>query len=123
MKNVSSLLAGALLLVSVAPAAMAAAKTVTVKGTLIDMKCYSAAGVTSRKHGMTCGKACLSSGIPAGILVGKKAWTLATPSAPLANYVGLKIKAVGTPDAADHVFIPTKIYYWDHKMGMWMIVK
>ncbi len=120
MNKYQTLLAGAVVLASAIPVI---GKTVTVKGTLLDMKCYSAMGVTSRKHGMTCGKSCLESGIPAGILVKGVAWTLATPPQPLADYVGDMVKVTGKADAKDHVFIPTKIMYWSHKMSMWMKVK
>jgi hypothetical protein len=120
MNKLQTILAGAVVLASAVPVI---GKTVTVKGILLDMKCYTAMGMTSRKHGMTCGKSCLESGIPAGILVGKTAWTLATPPQPLAPYVGDKVKVTGTADAKDHVFIPTKIMYWSHKMSMWMKVK
>ena len=33
----------------------ATVKSVTVKGQLLDMKCYSALGATGRAHGKTCG--------------------------------------------------------------------
>lgn len=120
MNKLQTLLAGAVVLASAVPVI---GKTVTVKGILLDMKCYTSMGMTSRKHGMTCGKSCLESGIPAGILVGKTAWTLACPSKPLADYVGDKVKVTGTAYAKDHIFIPTKIMYWSHKMSMWMKVK
>lgn len=120
MNKLQTILTGAVVLASAAPVI---GKAVTYKGILLDMKCYSTLGVTSRQHGMTCGKACLQSGIPAGILVGKTAWVLATPSQPLADYVGDKVKVTGTADAADHVIVPTKIMYWSHKMSMWMKIK
>ena len=117
-KILSSVLAAAIAVTALTGSAMAASLTpVTVKGTLLDMKCYSAAGVTSRKHGMGCGKMCLKEGIPAGILVNGKAWVLATNSKKLADYVGLKIKVVGKANAKDDILIPTSIKVWTH--GMW----
>lgn len=117
-KYLTSFLAAAVAVTALTGSAFAAKlPTVTVKGTLLDMKCYSALGVTSRKHGMGCGKTCLSEGLPAGILVHGKAWTLATNSRKLADYVGLKIKVTGQADAKDSIVIPTSIKVWVH--GMW----
>ena len=96
-------------------------KSVTVKGQLLDMKCYSALGATGRAHGKTCGKKCLASGIPAGILMKGKAWTLLTNPAPLAAYVGKTIKVKGKMDPADDTIFPMKI--WWKMGGMWMAVK
>ncbi len=101
-------------------AAAVASRRLTVRGVLLDMACYTRAGVTSRPHGKTCGRACLASGIPAGVLVAGKAWTLVTNPKPLANYVGLMVKVVGQEDAATQTIFPAKIY---RKMGkMWMAV-
>jgi hypothetical protein len=94
-----------------------ALKPVTVKGQLLDMKCYSALGAVGRAHGKTCGKKCLMSGVPAGILVHGHAWVLATNSKPLADYVGLTIKVMGKANAKDHVLIPSMIEVKDH--GHW----
>ncbi len=120
MNKYQTLLAGAVILTGAVPVI---GKTVTVEGILLDMKCYSELGVTSRAHGKTCGKVCAQSGIPVGVLVKGKAWTLATPSTPLADYIGDKVKVTGTAYAKDHVFVPTKIMYWSHKMAMWMKAK
>ena len=98
----------------------AAAKRITVTGQLLDMKCYSAFGATGRAHGKTCGKKCLESGIPAGILIHGQAWTLATNSRPLAPYVGLTIEVMGKANAHDHVLIPSMIKVKDH--GHWKII-
>ncbi len=117
-KILSSVVAATIAVTALAGGAMAASlKPVTVKGTLLDMKCYSAAGLTSRKHGMGCGKMCLSQGLPAGILVHGKAWTLATSSKKLADYVGLKIEVVGKADTRDNILIPSIIKVWTH--GKW----
>ena len=99
----------------------AAVTKVTVRGELLDMACYTTKNMTGRQHGKTCGKACLASGLPAGVLVHGQAWTLLTNPKPLARYVGRQVKVVGKEDAKDKVLFPTKIFW---KMGaMWMPVK
>ncbi len=104
-------------------AAMAAKpviKKITAKGELLDMACYSTMGMTGRAHGKTCGKKCLASGMPAGIMIGGQAYTLLTNSKPLAKYVGVEIKVTGKEDAKDKVIFPNKIWW---RMGsMWMKV-
>ena len=96
-------------------------KAVTVKGELLDMACYSTMQMKGRAHGKTCGKKCLASGLPAGILVKGKAWTLLTNPGPLAAYVGKTIKVTGKMDSDDDTIFPLKIWW---KMGdMWMAVK
>ncbi len=83
--------------------------TKVVQGELLDMYCYSAAGATGRDHGKTCGKDCLASGIPGGILVNGKAWLLATNPRPLADYVGLQIRVTGVVVASDTTILPDKV--------------
>lgn len=104
-------------------AAMAGApvlKKLTAKGELLDMACYSTMNMTGRAHGKTCGKKCLASGLPAGILLNGQAYTLLTNPKPLAKYVGVQIKVVGKEDVKDKVIYPTKIWW---RMGdMWMKV-
>ena len=95
-------------------------KSVTVKGQLLDMKCYSALGATGRAHGKTCGRKCLSEGIPAGILVNGHAWVLATNSRPLAPYVGLNIEVMGKANPKDHVLVPSMIKVDVH--GHWKTI-
>ena len=95
-------------------------KSVTVKGQLLDMKCYSALGATGRAHGKTCGKKCLSAGVPAGILVHGHAWVLATNSRPLAPYVGLNIEVMGKANSKDHVLVPSMIKVDVH--GHWKTI-
>ncbi len=96
-------------------------KKVTVKGELLDMACYSTMQMKGRAHGKTCGKKCLASGLPAGILVSGRAWTLLTNPAPLAAYVGKIIKVTGRMDSADDTIFPEKI--WWKMGGMWMSVQ
>ncbi|NNM88046.1 MAG: hypothetical protein HKL95_05970 [Phycisphaerae bacterium] len=96
-------------------------KSVTVKGQLLDMNCYSALGLTGRVHGRMCGKRCLLSGAPAGILVHGHAWVLDANPKPLAPYVGLTIKAKGKENTRDHVLLPTMIKVKYH--GHWKAIK
>ena len=130
MKLFSSLAGGsamglALLIAAAIPvhAAMAAKpqlKKITAKGELLDMACYSTMGMTGRAHGKSCGKKCLASGLPAGIMIGGQAYTLLTNPKPLARYVGVEIKVTGKEDAKDKVIFPAKIWW---RMGsMWMKV-
>lgn len=95
-------------------------KSVTVKGQLLDMKCYSSLGATGRTHGKTCGMKCLNEGVPAGILVHGHAWVLATNSKPLAPYVGMKIEVMGKANSKDHVLVPSMIKVDVH--GHWKTI-
>lgn len=96
-------------------------KSVVVKGQLLDMNCYSALGKTGRAHGRMCGKECLLSGAPAGILVHGHAWVLDVNPKPLAPYVGLIIEARGKENTKDHVLLPTMIKVKYH--GHWKTIK
>jgi len=96
-------------------------KKVTVKGQLLDMNCYSAHGLKGRAHGRTCGKDCLLSGAPAGILVHGHAWTLDANPRPLAPYVGMMIRVTGRENARDHVLLPMMIKVDDH--GKWKAIR
>lgn len=96
-------------------------KKVTVNGQLLDMNCYSAHGLKGRAHGRTCGKKCLLSGAPAGILIHGHAWVLDANSRPLAPYVGMIIQVKGKCNARDHVLLPTMIKVDDH--GTWKTIK
>ncbi|MDA8376072.1 MAG: hypothetical protein M0Z50_03160 [Planctomycetia bacterium] len=120
-RKIVSTLVGFLAVSAMSVSAFAGAlKPVTVKGQLLDMKCYSALGAVGRAHGKTCGMKCLDSGIPAGILVKGHAWVLATNSRPLAPYVGLKIEVMGKANFKDHVLIPSKIKVDIH--GHWKTI-
>ncbi len=93
---------------------------VTVKGQLLDMACYSTMNMTGRSHGKTCGNKCLASGLPAGIMIHGRAFTLLTNPKPLSKYVGIEIKVVGKENTKDATIFPTKIWW---RMGtMWMKV-
>ena len=62
-------LAGALLAATaavVSAAAPANDQTVTVKGEVIDMVCYTASGASGKDHA-DCAKICISSGLPVGL--------------------------------------------------------
>jgi hypothetical protein len=101
--------------------AFASLKTVTVKGQLLDLNCYSAAGLKGRSHGRTCGKKCLLSGAPAGILVHGHVWTLDANPRPLAPYVGMIIRVMGKCNTSDHVLMPVQIKVDEH--GTWKTIK
>ncbi len=96
-------------------------KPVNVKGQLLDMNCYSAHGLKGRAHGRVCGKKCLLSGAPAGILVHGHAWTLDVNPRPLAPYVGMTIQVAGQRNTRDHVLLPVTIKVDDH--GTWKPIK
>ncbi len=106
---------------SVSAFAAAALKPVTVTGQLLDLNCYSSAGATGRGHGKVCGRKCLLSGAPAGILVGHHAWTLDVNPKPLAPYVGLTIRVKGKENVQDNVLLPTMIQVKEH--GHWKTIK
>lgn len=110
----SSFVALAALCVVTGSSFAASTMKVSVKGTILDMKCYSALGAVNRHHGMTCGKTCLGKGLPAGILVKGHAWTLAVNPKLLKNYVGLKAEVMGSANPKTHVVIPTEIKVDEH---------
>lgn len=122
MPKVRTLLAASFLAIATTTvAAPAATRPVTVQGQLLDVTCYSAQHALGRAHGSTCGKACLKSGLPAGVLVHGHAFILLTNPRPLADYVGLTVKVVGREDAADHTIFPKQIF---RRMGAkWISVK
>jgi hypothetical protein len=72
-------------------------KTITVQGTLIDTSCYFAEGQKGDDHdGMkACGKDCLNSGEPAGVLVDDKVYVLIFPAKAFADYVGKVVEIKG----------------------------
>lgn len=84
-------------------------QTLTLKGTLVDTNCYLEEGDTGDDHGgdQGCGRACLKSGIPAGLLVGTKLYILITPCLDLMDYVGKTIEATGVL-YGDNLFMPNK---------------
>jgi len=80
----------------------------TVEGELVDTYCYSTGGAKGEGHA-GCGAKCAKSGIPVGILVDGKMWTLATASPPLADSVGKMAKVTGTVNADANVMVPDKV--------------
>jgi len=84
------------------------AESKTVEGELVDLHCYSAGGAKGEKHA-ACAKKCMASGIPAGVLVDGKAWTLATNPAPLAEHASKTVRVTGKANADAQVLIPDKI--------------
>lgn len=74
MKRIAIVASLLLVSLSVLPA-FAADKPVTVKGEVVDTFCYSAMGAGGAGHA-TCGKKCVSSGIPVGLVEGKKMYIL-----------------------------------------------
>ncbi len=85
------------------------AKSIQIQGTLIDTSCYFSEGQKEDEHdGMkACGKSCLESGIPAGVLVGDKVYILIFPAKAFADYVGKTVQIKGEPYGDDLVH-PTK---------------
>lgn len=92
----------------------------TVQGELIDMYCYSAGGATGEGHSK-CATKCMSSGIPAGILVDGQAWTLATNPVVLAKYAAKTIRVTGEMDEKTHIVLPKTIEVSED--GKWEPVK
>jgi len=80
----------------------------TWQGELIDMQCYSAGGAKGEGH-KDCATKCMSSGIPAGILVDGNAYTLATNPKPLAPYAASTIRVTGELNDQTKVISPDKI--------------
>jgi len=72
-------------------------KKTTLKGTLVDTKCYLDGGDTGNDHGTmkACGTSCLKDGSPAGLLVGKKLYILIFPAPTFADYVGKTVEITG----------------------------
>jgi hypothetical protein len=121
-RKIFSVIVGCLSIGAMSASALAVPlKSVMVKGQLLDMNCYSALGATGRGHGKMCGRKCLLSGAPAGILVHGRAWVLDVNPKPLAPYVGLMIEAKGNENTKDHVLLPTMIKVKYH--GHWKAVK
>ena len=72
-------------------------KTVTLKGTLVDTKCFLQDGEKGNDHeGMkACGTDCLKDGTPAGLLTDKGLYILVFPSPTFADYVGKTLEVTG----------------------------
>lgn len=72
-------------------------KTITIRGTLVDTSCYFKEAQKDNEHdGMeACGKDCLVSGVPAGILAADKLYVLIFPAKAFADYVGKVVEVKG----------------------------
>jgi hypothetical protein len=92
----------------------------TVQGELVDMHCFSSKGLKGEKHA-GCGTKCMSTGIPAGVLVDGKAWTLTTNPIPLAEHASKMIRVTGTQNADAQTIVPEKVEVQD--AGNWTEVK
>ena len=88
--------------------AQAKAEEKTVEGELVDMWCYSKGGAKGDDHA-ACGEKCAKSGIPTGVVVDGKAWTLATNPEPLASAMGRTIRVTGKVNADTNVILPDKV--------------
>lgn len=88
------------------------AKSESITGTLVDLKCYAAAGLTTNDHGSMkgCGEACAKGGLPVALLdANKKVHMLAVPAPAYAMYVGQELRLTGTHAKNADVFIPEKL--------------
>jgi hypothetical protein len=88
------------------------AKSESITGTLVDLKCYAAAGLTTNDHGSMkgCGEACAKGGLPVGLLdANKKVHLLAVPAPAYASLVGMEIRLTGMHAKNADVFIPEKL--------------
>ena len=84
------------------------AESKTVQGELVDMHCFSQGGAKGEKHA-GCGTKCMSTGIPAGVLVDGKAWTLTTNPVPLAEHTSKVIRVTGIQNADAQTIVPEKV--------------
>lgn len=99
----------------------AAAKSETVTGTLVDLKCYAAAGVLTNDHGSNkgCGAACASSGLPVGVVdANKKVHVLGVAAPDYASYVGQELRFTGMHGKHADIFIPEKLEVKEN--GKWV---
>jgi len=89
-------------------------KTITVRGTLVDTSCYFEEGQKGDDHdGMkACGKDCLNSGIPAGVLVDDKVYILIFPAKAFADMVGETVEIKGEA-YGDNLIHPKKAFVVD----------
>src|SRR5829696_8666752 len=78
--------------------AQAKAEDKTVEGELVDMWCFSNGGAKGDGHA-ACGEKCAKSGIPTGVVVDGKAWTLVTNPEPLASSLGRTVRVTGKVNA------------------------
>ena len=120
MRKSITVLSAAALLVGFAAASQLLAQdkkeSKTVQGELVDMHCFSAKGLKGEKHA-GCGTKCMSTGIPAGVLVDGKAWTLTTNPIPLAEHASKTIRVTGMQNPDAQTIVPEKIEVQD--AGNW----
>jgi hypothetical protein len=99
----------------------AAAKSETLTGTLVDLKCYAAAGLLTNDHGSMkgCGAACATGGLPVGVVdTDKKVHLLGVPSPAYASLVGQEVRFTGMHGKFADVFIPEKLEVKEN--GKWV---
>lgn len=104
-------------------------KSVTVEGTLIDMKCYAENPentgndhVTPKGKMPACAQVCAKMGIPVGVLdADGNVVVLLVPSLQLADYMAMQIRVEGPPLLDGGVMVPTKIEI--KKGDKWKVVE
>jgi hypothetical protein len=101
-------------------AADAKPESKAIQGELIDTYCYSSGGAKGEGHAK-CAAKCMSSGIPAGILVDGKVWILGTNPKPLAQYAAKTIRVTGEMDSDTHMILPDTVEVQED--GKWQPVK
>jgi hypothetical protein len=106
-KLVAILCCGALIVGGLALRALAA-DAKTFEGELVDMHCYAKGDAKGEGHAK-CGAACAKSGIPVGVLVDGKTWTLATNPKPLADSVGKTVRVTGSTNDATMTLLADKV--------------
>jgi hypothetical protein len=90
----------------------AAAKSETIDGTLVDLKCYAAGGFMTNDHGgmKGCGAACATGGNPVALVdANKKVHILGVSAPAYASYVGQELRFTGTHGKFADVFMPEKL--------------
>ncbi|MGH7495153.1 MAG: hypothetical protein ACREOO_22505 [bacterium] len=89
-----------------------AAKTETLTGTLVDLKCYAAGGFLTNDHGSMkgCGTACAKGGNPVALVdANKKVHFLAVAAPEYADWVGAELRLTGKHASNAGVFLPEKV--------------
>jgi hypothetical protein len=96
-------------------------KSEVISGTLVDLKCYAAAGLMTNDHGdmKGCGAACASGGLPVGLVdANKKVHFLAVSAPAYASFVGQELRFTGVHGKNAEVFIPEKLEVKEN--GKWV---
>ena len=88
-----------------------AAKTITIKGILVDSNCYLKMGDAGDDHmGIKrCGQACLNDNIPASVLIDKKLYVLIFSGHVFADCVGKTVEVTGVLHS-DNFLTPEKVF-------------